>query len=67
MKEIENVELYDLRSIKRNENGDYWLVFDVKGCRCSINPKAKPRDDIIAVGLPKEKLSGFLKSLLKVG
>ena len=67
MKRLENVKITDLRSLKRNEDGNYWLVFDVKDCRNSINPKAKKRDDIIAVGLPKEKLEGFLFRLLKVG
>lgn len=65
MKRLENVTITDLRSLKRNEDGNYWLVFDVKGCKNSINPKAKQRDDIIAVGLPKSKLKGFLLSVLE--
>lgn len=56
--------LDDLLEINRNGNGDYYLIFKVDNVRNNINVKAKSRNELIIVGVPKKKIIPFLRSLI---
>lgn len=51
----------NLLEINRNKNGDYYFIFQVPNVRNKINVKAKPRDEVIIVGVPKDDLVDFLE------
>lgn len=57
--------LDNLMEINRNQNGDYYFIFNVPNVRNTINTKAKPRQEVLIVGVPQKKLVMFLRSLLK--
>ena len=59
MKKFDN-----LIEINRNSNGDYYFIYSVPNVRNHINPKAKNRDEVIIVGVPKTKLVDYLNSQL---
>lgn len=58
-------QLDQLNCINRNQNGDYYFIFDVPNVKNHINPKAKSRNEIIIVGVPQKRLKDFLKNLIK--
>ena len=53
-----------LLEINRNQNGDYYFIFKVDNVRNTINTKAKPRNEVIIVGVPQKRMISFLKCLL---
>ena len=56
----------NLLEINRNQNGDYYFIYSVPNVRNNINTKAKARNELLIVGVPKKKLINYLRSALKV-
>ena len=49
----------NLLEINRNQNGDYYFIYSVPNVRNNINTKAKARNELLIVGVPKKKLIKF--------
>lgn len=54
-----------LSEINRNKNGDYYFIYEIPKVVNTINQKAKPRDELLIVGVPQNKLIDFLKKEYK--
>ena len=51
----------NLLEINRNQNGDYYFIFSVPDVKNHINSKAKPRNEVVIVGVPQKRLIQFLR------
>lgn len=52
----------DLIEINRNPNGDYYFIYSIPKVVNHIKPGTQSRDEVLIVGVPKNKLINFLKS-----
>ena len=59
------MKIEDLISISTNADGNFYFIFKIDNVRNTINVKAKPRNEILTVGVPKKRLKEFLKKLIK--
>ena len=57
----------NLLEINRNQNGDYYFIYSVPNVRNNINTKAKARNELLIVGVPKSQLIRYLRSGLRDG
>ena len=59
-------EVFDnLLEINRNKDGNYYFIYSVPNVRNTINTKAKPRDEIIIVGINQKFLVKYLNNCVK--
>ena len=52
----------NLLEINRNKNGDYYFIYKVENVRNTINTKAKPRKEVLIVGVPQTRLTDYLNA-----
>ena len=55
----------NLLSINRNKDGNYYFIYSVPKVRNTINAKAKPRDELIIVGINQKYLVQYLNNCVK--
>ena len=55
----------DLLEINRNKNGDYYFIYQVPNVRNNINTKAKPRQEVLIVGVPQSQLRQYLNGSIE--
>ena len=52
-----------LDSISRNQNGDYYIIFQVPNVARGMHGKSKGHvNELLIVGVPQDKLDSFLRS-----
>lgn len=52
-----------LSAINRNENGDYYIIFELPNVRRGLHGKSKGHvNEVLIVGVPQKKIDSFLRS-----